>query len=69
MEILQEFLHRTCDELLEHKALFRRVRDNGGHTDFFIGWFTSNNSGETFDSELLGKLVELGIDLDFDVYG
>ncbi|WP_256388442.1 hypothetical protein [Pandoraea sp. PE-S2R-1] len=37
--------------------------------EFFIGWFSTGNTGETLDFELLKKLGELGIDLALDVYG
>jgi len=68
-EDLSELLERAADELMPHKSLFDEVRDSGGKAEFFIGWFTSGNSGDVFTYELLRKLGELSIDLSFDVYG
>ncbi|WP_243366542.1 DUF4279 domain-containing protein [Fundidesulfovibrio soli] len=68
-EDLSELLERIADDLLPYKDLFDRVRDEGGVAEFFIGWFTSGNSGDIFNHQLLQKLGELSIDLSFDVYG
>ena len=68
-EDLSELLDRVVDELMPHKSLFDEVRESGGEAEFFIGWFTSGNSGDIFTYDLLRKLGELSIDLSFDVYG
>jgi hypothetical protein len=41
----------------------------GGSIEYFIGWFSASNSGETFDWELLQKLAQRRISLALDVYG
>ena len=68
-EELHEMLDRVVDGLLQHKDLFHRIRDGGGRIEFFIGWYSSGNTGDTFNNILLSKLGELGIDLALDVYG
>jgi hypothetical protein len=68
-EELHEMLDRITGELLPHKDLFCRIRNDGGRTEFFIGWYSTGNTGDTFNSTLLQKLGELQIDLAFDVYG
>jgi hypothetical protein len=68
-EELHEVLDRVCDDLVQHQRLFRRIRETGGRTEFFIGWYSIGNTGDTFHSDLLRKLSELQIDLALDVYG
>lgn len=68
-EELHEMFGRIVDDLFHHKALFHRVRDEGGRSEFFIGWYSPGNTGDTFSHDLLVKLGELRIDLALDVYG
>ncbi len=68
-EELHEMLDRIADDLLQHKDLFCLVRDEGGRVEFFIGWYSTGNTGDTFSGTLLRKLGELQIDLALDVYG
>lgn len=68
-EELHEMLNRTADELLPHKDIFCRIRAEGGRTEFFVGWYSTGNTGDEFNCILLGKLGELQIDLAIDVYG
>lgn len=68
-EELHEMLVRVVDDLLQHKEIFRRIREDGGRAEFFIGWFSSGNTGDTFSHDLLRKMGELKIDLALDVYG
>ena len=68
-EELSEMLARIVESLAQHKDLFSRIRENDGRSEFFIGWYSSKNTGEIFDYELLGKISALGIDLALDVYG
>ena len=62
-------LDRVVDSLLQHETLFRRIRDGGGNAEFFIGWFSTGNTGDTLSHDLLKKLGDLQIDLALDVYG
>ncbi|MBK8274271.1 MAG: DUF4279 domain-containing protein [Nitrospira sp.] len=68
-EELHEMLNRIVDDLLQHETLFRRIQDGGGRTEFFIGWFSTGDTGDTFSNVLLSKLGMLRIDLALDVYG
>jgi len=67
-EELFELLGRIVDDLLPHQDLFQRIREGGGRSEFFVGWYSPSNSGNTFGYELLAKLGELRIDLALDVY-
>ncbi len=68
-EQLHEVLERTVVSLMQQQKLFSRIKDEGGRIEFFIGWFSKGNSGETLGWALLDKLAALHIDLAFDVYG
>ncbi len=68
-EELHETLERVAVGLMQYKNVFQAIRRDGGRAEFFIGWYSTGNTGDTFDSELLKNLGELEIDLAFDVYG
>ncbi|MHA6824549.1 DUF4279 domain-containing protein [Ralstonia pseudosolanacearum] len=68
-EKLHEMLDRVLESLAKNKQLFHRIRDEGGQTEFFIGWYSSGNTADTFDYSLLEKISDLKIDLSLDVYG
>ena len=68
-ETLPCMLFRNALGLMKYKEEFQKLRNGGGQIEYFIGWFSSENSGDTFDFKLLGLLGELGIDLAMDVYG
>ncbi|MBT1539272.1 hypothetical protein B7R78_0019905 [Ralstonia solanacearum] len=68
-EELHETLERVAVGLMQYKNVFQAIRRDGGRAEFFIGWYSTGNTGDTFDSELLKQIGELEIDLAFDVYG
>lgn len=68
-EDLADLLERMSEELLKYQDLFLRIRAGGGRSEFFIGWYSTGNTGGTFGSSLLRRLGDLGIDLALDVYG
>lgn len=65
----EETVKDLVNEFSEHKELFQKIREEGGSSEFFIGWFTGFNSGFVLDYSLLKQVGELGIDLSFDIYG
>jgi hypothetical protein len=67
-EELHKMLARLCAWLEPHTDLLRSLRSSGARIEFFIGWFSEFNSGDTFHYSLLRKIGELGIDLALDVY-
>lgn len=66
---LVEFLNMCNDRLHSHANFFRRIRETGGSSEYFIGWFCDRNCGEVFDLEFMSNLVSLQIDLSIDFYG
>ena len=63
------FLRQWNEKLLTFKAFLNQICTSGGRLEYFIGWYSKENSGETFDWTLLEGLVELKIDLAIDFYG
>ncbi len=65
-------LEASLDQLvmgLEGKRDFlKRIAASGGHAEFFIGWFSSINSGFVLKSRTLRHLADMHLDLSFDIY-
>lgn len=57
--------------LLEaHEQQFRAVRDAGAECDLFVGTFLLDlQGGFSLSPEILRRIADLGLELDFDVYG
>ena len=66
---LAESLRHWNQQFLLLKDTFNKIHSSGGRIEYFIGWFCDGNSGEIFNLLLLKELVELKIELSFDVYG
>ena len=58
-------LERVADGLLQHESLFHPIQEEGGRSEFLIGWFSTGNTGDTFSNALLSKLGALRIDLAY----
>lgn len=67
-EYLSDLLARTASELQGKSEVLDEVFRSGGSCEFYIGWFSSGNTGEQLPSELLKQLGDLHIDLAIDVY-
>jgi hypothetical protein len=68
-EQLHEALERAADDLMIHADVFDGVRNDGGRIEFFVGWFSEGNTGNTLPFPLFIKLGRMKIDLSLDVYG
>lgn len=61
---------KDMNELLrKNSSYLKGLQTNGGKLEYFIGWFSESNSGESLDWELLKECADLRINLAFDVYG
>jgi hypothetical protein len=67
-EPIERTIARVTASLAEKKSFLRQISETGGRTEYFIGWFSSENSGFVFEHHLLGELSEMRIDLSFDIY-
>jgi hypothetical protein len=56
------------ENLLKESDFLRSLRKTGGRLEYFIGWFSSHNSGFVLDHALLELLSDLKVDLAFDIY-
>lgn len=65
---VHQTLERAVLNLIHHKDVLHDVRRGGGRVEFFVGWHSVGNTGDTFDFDLLTKIGVLGIDLALDVY-
>ncbi|MFC5740534.1 DUF4279 domain-containing protein [Dyella tabacisoli] len=68
-EDLHVTLNRVSADLSRHMALFNSIREKGDRVEFFVGWFSDGNTGDTLPFHLLRLLGEMKIDLALDVYG
>ena len=67
---LEDILHAGVESLEPHKAFLQEFVETGGWAAYFIGYFTTDISGgPTLDCELLKRLGDLHLNLEFDVYG
>jgi hypothetical protein len=65
---LADALSACITRLEPHKSTLSDFVRAGGTVAIFIGWFLDRNEGETLEPALLGRLSQLGISLEFDVY-
>lgn len=66
---LSDMIREMNEKLWPARDFFCGLQDSGGKIEYFIGWFSGLNSGETLDWALLQKCSDLRIDLSLDVYG
>jgi len=59
---------RFLDRLVPGARFLRDVRQGGGRSDLFVGWFFSIFSALPLSHTLLAKLGDLEIDLNLDIY-
>lgn len=67
-EELHEMLDRIAENLLSHEAFFSQIQNEGGRAEFFVGWYSTGNTGDVLNNNLLNKLAKLKIDLALDIY-
>ncbi|QDL29874.1 DUF4279 domain-containing protein [Stenotrophomonas maltophilia] len=65
---LEASLDKLVMGLERKKDFLRRIAASGGRAEFFIGWFSSTNSGFVLKSRTLRHLADLDLDLSFDIY-
>ena len=68
-EELAEFLTRITGDLDPAKEFLRRIVDEGGSIQCFIGVFANRCCDNLLPAKLLSTLGQLGIDLRLDFYG
>jgi hypothetical protein len=65
---LEAEIAKLNDSLAGKQNVLLDIVATGGRIEYFVGWFSSKNSGFVLKHELSRQLAELKIDLSFDVY-
>ncbi|MFG6110513.1 DUF4279 domain-containing protein [Stenotrophomonas nematodicola] len=61
-------ISNLSQQLAKSKGFLDSLSSTGGHLEYFIGWFSAENSGFVLEGGLLRLLADLRISLAFDVY-
>lgn len=61
-------VNEILDQLASHREFLCSVRDSGGTSELFVGWFFDGQSGDVFDCQLMGRMAEPSLDLSLDYY-
>ncbi|MES9903775.1 MAG: hypothetical protein ABW168_14005 [Sedimenticola sp.] len=67
-ESLSEFLMRITSGLKNNASFKEKIISSGCDIEYFIGWYITKNTGDTFNQEFLKDIATLGISLAFDIY-
>ena len=65
---LPEAIGSILDKLTPHTDLLQEITESGGSLEFFIGLAVDANCGLTLEPELMRRLVDLHIEVGFDMY-
>jgi hypothetical protein len=65
---LPDKINSAIARLNRRRSVLEEVSSSGGRLSFFIGWFSTGDSGDTIDWKSLESLAELKINLELNVY-
>lgn len=65
---LESTLCTLTKQFRSFEHFLKKVRLTGGSIEYFIGLFVKKNTGLELSGSLMAQLVNLGIDLSFDIY-
>lgn len=66
---LVDVVEKMTEKLSVYKTFICDISKSGGKVEYFIGWYSSGNSGQEFSARLIKDLADLDIGLSFDFYG
>lgn len=66
--LLTDVLAECAERLADRATVFEAIRNGGGTTELFIGWFLDRSGGDTLPTSLMMSLAKLGLALSFDIY-
>lgn len=69
IDSLANELEKQLTMFKEFPDFFESFSRNGGTSELFIGFFGEGTFGETFNSDILGKLASLNLNLSVEIYG
>lgn len=61
-------INEVSARLLGNANFLHHLKETGGRLEYFVGWFSTGNSGFMLDHGILKLLSDLRMDLAFDVY-
>lgn len=61
-------LKEVCGTLQPYTEFLAEIRRTGGRAELFVGWFSTENLGETLSYLSLEAIANLGLDLALDIY-
>jgi uncharacterized protein DUF4279 len=65
---LLEKMNSVLSMLKPHRSSIVEIDLSGGKVSFSIGWFSTDDSGQTVDWRILSAIADLRISLDTSVY-
>ncbi len=66
---IDEHLEALVTKLWKHRDLLQELRNRGYKIDIFVGIFgVDDNMGLVLKHTLLRRVIQLGVDLDLDIY-
>jgi hypothetical protein len=65
---LSKKVEMAIELLTPHRILLRRLSSTGGRASFNIGWFCNEDTGEELRYDILARMADLCIALDFNIY-
>jgi len=65
---IEEYLVKLNKKLSPFSQYFSDIVKSGGYVEYFIGWFSADNVGVTFDTALMNQTADLNISIGIDAY-
>lgn len=67
-EPFEHAVEKFTSALKEKKSFLEKITETGGRVEYFVGWFTTGNSGFSLEPHLLSQLAAIGVNLTINVY-
>ena len=65
---LEDYISQFNKRLQPYASFFEELVNSGGYIEYFVGWFSENNVGATFEPSLMKETSALNIAIGLDVY-
>lgn len=66
---VDDVLEKALENLNEQRENFHDIVSSGGRLELFIGVFVDKNTGYTLEQKVFLMLVDLKLQISFDLYG
>ena len=68
IDFVDDVIERSVAEVIEFKEYFNYIYETGGTIEFSIGIFNQKNTGFIINEKLMEQLLELKLELLFEIY-